>query len=33
MKKVIPDLYRKYTPSEYGEEFDRIEIEIKNMMI
>lgn len=31
MEKVIPDVYRKYTPYEYQREFDRIEREIKQM--
>lgn len=31
MRKVIPDVYRKYTPNEYQREFDRIEREIKQM--
>ena len=31
MEKVIPDVYRKYTPYEYQREFERIEKEIKQM--
>lgn len=31
MEKVIPDVYRKYTPYEYQREFERIEKEIKQL--
>ncbi|WP_407505236.1 hypothetical protein [Elizabethkingia miricola] len=31
MEKVKPDLYRKFTPTEYENEFKRIDKEIKKM--
>ncbi|MDH6250912.1 hypothetical protein M2347_000639 [Chryseobacterium sp. H1D6B] len=31
MRKVTPDLYRKFSPEEYKVEFDRIEREIKSI--